>query len=106
MPGPRVCVEQRGDEQVVRPVDRPLDLVAKFHEVVSTVNRGLRLPPGEQRGPRFQALYDEGPALFDEMFVDPKTGKSHTQLGGLQVSQGRLGATLARLRELGFDVLQ
>jgi hypothetical protein len=44
--------------------------------------------------------------LFNELAIDPGTGASHEQLGGLQLAHHRLPATIAKLEELGFEVIE
>ena len=103
---PRVTVTQNGDQYVIHADDHPADLESKLREVYRTVNPAESLPKSERKGTRFQALFNEGPVLFQEQAIVQESGERIVQLGGLQVSQRRLSATLAKLRELGFEIVQ
>jgi hypothetical protein len=102
----RVRVEKRDSGCVVRAVDRPADLFVSFLKVFSAVNAAEALPEHQRSGEHYKALYNEGPVLFNELAIDPATGASHEQIGGLQVAHHRLPATLAKLQELGFAVIE
>ena len=103
---PRVTVRQQRDACVIAPIDRPSDLHAKFLQVVNERNPGMRLPTGERHGPRFNQPFAHGPALFNVTAIESATGRGVSQLGGMQVPHAQLSVTLARLRALGFEVLQ
>jgi hypothetical protein len=75
-------------------------------KVHQSVNAAAQLPLTQQTGPSYQALYDQGPCLFNEIAIHPQTGQEHHSLGGLEVSVGRLSQTLAKLKELGVQVDQ
>jgi hypothetical protein len=102
----RVRVDKLSNGCVIHALDRPADLHATFVKVFEAVNAAEALPEHARSGAHYQALYDQGPVLFNEMVIDHDTGASTAQLGGLQVSHQRLPATLAKLQELGFEVVE
>ena len=106
MPLGRVKVEKRDDEFVIRIVEcqSGIDIVEQCMTVFRNVNSAAQLPAREQQGPLYQRLYNEGPLLFNEVAIDPKTGEHHTLLGGLTVSPSKLDATIAEFRNLDFEV--
>jgi hypothetical protein len=106
MPSPRLKVEKQTDRYVIRVIDHTADTLAKLQEVFTKINEAASLPDPKRHGSDYHDLFNEGPLLFDEQAIDPATRRSVTQLGGLQVSERKLAATLAKLRELGFDVIQ
>jgi hypothetical protein len=106
MPADRVKIDKIQSGCIVRPIDRPADLLHKLQHVYRLANAAAALPADQQSGPQYHALYNEGPLLFDENVIDPQTGVSHSQLGGLQLTEQRLSATLAALHQVGFEVVE
>lgn len=52
----------------------------------------------------WRLLSQRGPELFMTAAIDPKTGESRSQLGGMNVPLASKDAVFKRLRDLGYEV--
>lgn len=55
----------------------------KFKMVFNKVNRSASMKPAD---PNYQSAYNNGPILYKALVIDPNTGKTIDQLGGLQAN--------------------
>ena len=103
---PKITVEKSGSTYYLRSTERAgldeMTLQQKFIQVFSDVNPAAKM---QRNAAGYQDAFNRGPVLFQVAVQHPQTGATSSQLGGLQVSEDLLASTLAKLRELGFEII-